>query len=373
LIYEGVDFTDIKSVNDRLSSGIPFKVISPLFILVISYTGTSCIPGITAAGQNKDLIKYTSPADAEFLNYGHCTCIDHVPVTPEGIPTPAIITKAALDLANIPFLIIDAGSIVKPGVPYISFDLKPGDDIRSGAALDESYVEKGVRYGEALGHQLSKISRTVIIGESIPGGTTTALGVLVALGIDAWSKVSSSLPESPHSLKNKVVQEGLTKAGIQFGDFENEPLRAITAVGDPMIPAVTGLACGISDSGSNVMLSGGTQMTAVLAVIKAMNRPLDRLCIGTTSYVAHDPSSDIRSISKEISPNLPIYAIDLHFDESKKPGLQTFARGFVKDGAGAGGVSIIAMLKSAGSLTAHSILKSVERQYDSLLLHHQTL
>lgn len=371
MIYEGIEYSDIESINNPQSLQIPLTVNSPLFILVISYTNTSRIPGITAAGQNEDLIKYTSPADAEFLNYGHCKCLNTVPVTPDGIPTPAIITKTALDLANIPFLIIDAGSLVKPDVPYISFDLKPGNDIRSGMALDESYVEKGMRYGEALGRQLAKLSKMVIIGESIPGGTTTALGVLVALGIDAWSKVSSSLPESPHSLKNKVVEEGLTKAGIPFGGFEHEPVKAIAAIGDPMIPVVTGLACGIGGSGSNVILGGGTQMTAVLAVIKAMDRSLGNLCIGTTSYVAQDPLSDIQSIARDISPNFPIYAVDLHLDESEKPGLQAFARGFVKDGAGAGGVSAVAMLKSAGSLTGDSILRSVERQYDKLLLDQQ--
>jgi uncharacterized protein (TIGR00303 family) len=206
----------------------------------------------------------------------------------------------------------------------------------------------------------------VIIGESIPGGTTTALGVLVALGIDAWSKVSSSLTKNPHTLKNRVVKQGMANAGIHFGSFKNDPARAIATLGDPMIPVVAGLACGVSGSGSNVMLAGGTQMTAIVAVISAMKRALGNICIGTTCYVANDPYSDIQGIAKEIYSDLPICAIDLHFDDSERPGLNAFANGFVKDGAGAGGVSIIAMLMGKGSLTGTSILRSIEMEYDKL-------
>ena len=371
LKYDGVDYPDLKSINQDQTFKIPLSTSNPLFALVISYTYTSLIPGITAAGQNENLIKYTSPADAEFLNYGHCKCLDSVPVTPDGMPTPAIITKTALDLSNIPFFIINAGSLVKPQVPCISFDMNPGNDIRTGNAVDESYIKKGLEYGEAFGRELAKLSKMVIIGESIPGGTTTALGVLIALGIDAWSKVSSSLTKNPHSLKNRIVKEGMAKAGIPFGSFRNDPIRAIAAVGDPMIPVVAGLACGISSSGSNVMLAGGTQMTAIVAVISAMNRALGNICIGTTCYVANDPDSDIQGIANEICSDFPICAIDLHFDDSERPGLKAFANGFVKDGAGAGGVSILAMLKSRGSLTGTSLLRSIEIEYDKLMRKQQ--
>jgi uncharacterized protein (TIGR00303 family) len=366
LKYDGVDYPDLRSVTQDQTCDISLSTNNPLFALAISYTSTSLIPGITAAGQNKDLIKYTSPADAEFLNYGHCKCLDTVPVTPEGMPTPAIITKTALDLSKLPFLIINAGSVVKPQVPHVSFDMNSGNDIRTGKAVDETCVRMGLSHGESFGRELAKLSKMVIIGESIPGGTTTALGVLIALGIDAWSKVSSSLTKNPHALKNKVVEEGMTKAGISFGGFKNDPVKAIAAVGDPMMPVVTGLTCGISGSGSKVMLAGGTQMTAIVATISAMNRALENICIGTTCYVADDPYSDIHGIANEISSDIPIYAVDLHFDESERPGLRAFAKGFVKDGAGAGGVSILAMLKSRGSLTGTSILRSIELEYDSL-------
>ena len=39
------------------------------FALVISYTETCEIPGITIAGADKEFLKFTSPADAEYLTY----------------------------------------------------------------------------------------------------------------------------------------------------------------------------------------------------------------------------------------------------------------------------------------------------------------
>ena len=114
------------------------------------------------------------------------------------------------------------------------------------------------------------------------------------------------------------------------------------------------------------MLAGGTQMTAVIAVIRAMNRSLENISIGTTRYVAEDPSSDMRGIVSEICSDFPVYAADLHFEDSRRLGLRAFTDGFVKDGAGAGGTSILAMLKSSGSLTGDTILRSVETEYDLL-------
>ena len=54
------------------------------FSLVISYTETCEIPGITIAGADKEFLKFTSPADAEYLCYGKCKCIDSIPMSPDG-------------------------------------------------------------------------------------------------------------------------------------------------------------------------------------------------------------------------------------------------------------------------------------------------
>src|SRR5438105_484402 len=107
----------------------------PTFVCTISYTATSEIPGLTIAGAEPDLVKYTPAADAEFLLNGHCTCIPSVPATPDGKPTPAVITRAALRLSGMPALIVDAGSKLKPQIPYVSFGLDSGGNITRENAM----------------------------------------------------------------------------------------------------------------------------------------------------------------------------------------------------------------------------------------------
>ena len=80
-------------------------------------------------------------------------------------------------------------------------------------------MEEVIERAKVLGEQMAKASDYLVIGESIPGGTTTALGVLTALGVDAEGKVSSTLPQNPHSLKSEVVKSGLKAAGEKFGSL----------------------------------------------------------------------------------------------------------------------------------------------------------
>lgn len=336
-----------------------FSAKRPFFACVISHTGTSEIPGLTVAGANPDLVKYTSPADAEFLHYGYCKCIPAVPATPDGKPTPAVITRSALELGGIPFLVVEAGTKVKPDIPCISLGVKPGGNIAQENAVGISDVKRALEMGHATGKQLARSSDLVVVGESIPGGTTTALAVLSALGVDARFRVSSSMPENPHSLKNRVVESALARAGISA---PVTALEAVSLVGDPMMPAVAGIAAGALEAGCKVMLAGGTQMAAVLAVMKGLGLPLDNVCVGTTTYVANDRSADLAGLVRQVSPKVPVLACDLRLDKSRKPGLQAFAKGFVKEGVGAGGSSIACMLKTRKN--AKKLLQEIERQYE---------
>ncbi len=327
---------------------------------VISHTETSEIPGLTVAGANPELVKYTAPADSEFLYYGRCKCIAGVPATPDGKPTPALITRAALKSAGIPLLVVEAGTKVKPSIPCIPLGIRPGKNITREDAMTMPDVEKTFDYCSMVGRELAKASDLVVVGESIPGGTTTALAVLSALGIDARFKVSSSMPENPHQLKNQVVASALQRAGGIRSAFE-----AVSLVGDPMMPAVAGIASGVMDAGSKVLLAGGTQMTAILAILKDMGSRMDNICIGTTTYVARDPSSDLEGLARSISPDVPVFSCDLHLDQSKKPGLQAFARGFVKEGVGAGGAAISAMLKTGGRIDGKMMMAFIEQEYEA--------
>jgi len=174
----------------------------PLFICTVGTTETAKIPGISAAGKYPELTDCTPPADVELLLLGRCKCIPGVPVTPEGIPTPALITMSALKLAGIPALVASGGLKINPHVPFLDLGGSPGRDIRTGKAMDN--VEEVMKRAEVAGENLAKTADYLVVGESIPGGTTTALGVLLAMGIDAREKVSSSMPGNPHELKIKT-------------------------------------------------------------------------------------------------------------------------------------------------------------------------
>ena len=345
--------------NDLLS----FKSNKSSFILAISYTETSTIPGLTVAGANTELLKYTPAADAEYIYYGKCKCIDTIPATPDGKPTPAIISKTALDLSNIPMSIVDSGSKVKPILPYVSINSEFGKNIIQEPGLGLDKVKNNYEMGKTLGKELAKVNETVIIGESIPGGTTTALGVLQALGIDGYDMVSSSMPDNPNDLKNKVIEKALSRSNMRSGDCSNDPFRAISNLGDPLMPTVVGLAEEIISREKKIILAGGTQMCCILALLKSLDIKLrDNICIGTTTYIINDKKSDIVGLMNNISHEVPIFYIDLLLENSTKKGLRSYSEGFVKEGAGAGGSSIAAFLNN-DYLTKEQFLYKIEENY----------
>ena len=60
-----------------------------------------------------------------------------------------------------------------------------------------------------LGRIMSQNTDCLVIGECIPGGTTTALTVLRAFGLEC--NVSSSMQNNPLDLKNKIVLDALKR------------------------------------------------------------------------------------------------------------------------------------------------------------------
>ncbi len=335
----------------------------PLFVCVIGVTETAKIPSISAAGKYPELTDYTPPADVELLLLGKCKCVQGVPVTPEGIPTPALITMAALRLADIPALAVSSGLKIKPHVPFLDLGGSPGRDIRTGKAVDN--VKEVMERAKIAGENLAKTADYLVIGESIPGGTTTALGILLAMGVDAKGKVSSSMPGNPHELKIKTVEAGLKASSIEFGALADDPIKAISCVGDPMVPAFAGLVIGAADK-VPVLMAGGTQMGAVIAVINALKPDvLDNAAVGTTRWIIADKTADLKGIVTQVA-DIPIMAANLNFSRSRFEGLRAYEAGMVKEGVGAGGASMAAILKSEGSITKEVLLKEIEKNYNQL-------
>ena len=324
------------------------------FALVISHTDTSEIPGITVAGANSEMMKFTPPADAEFLHYGSCLCIDEIPMTPNGKPTPALLTKVALESASIPHLVINAGSKIIPKLPYIATDLPSGKNISKEPALSDEDVAHAVDFGRIVGRTLASLTDCLVIGESLPGGTTTALATLKGLGYNA--KVSSSSPENPSDLKNSITDQAISRL------TNKAPFSIVANMGDPMIPFVAGMISTASCV-SKVLLAGGTQMAAVLAFAKTLGYHNSSVAIGTTSYVIDDKSANFLEIIKQID-DIPVISIDPKLSESKIPGLRAFSEGFAKEGVGAGGSIISAILRA--KLTTNQLLQNIESEYNRI-------
>lgn len=322
-----------------------------LFSLVISYTETCEIPGITIAGADQEAIKYTPAADAEFLHYGFCKSIDKIPMTPDGKPTPAILTKVALESSSIPHVTINAGSKIQPKLPFFHLDIESGKNISQYPALESSSVTKAVDYGRIVGRTLASLTNCLLIGESIPGGTTTALAVMRKFGLDA--KVSSSIPKNPVELKNKIVEDAVKR-------FDSEdPYTIISNLGDPMIPVVAGMLSSASEI-TNVVLCGGTQMAAVLAFAKKIGFNENNTAIGTTCYITNDKTANFLQIVSQIT-DIPVLVINPKLENSKFEGIRAFSQGFAKEGVGAGGSMIASILKTGTN--SQKLLELIEKEY----------
>ena len=316
----------------------------PVFLITIGTTETSLIDGISGAGPSAELTEYTPASDVEFMVLGEVRCCEAPAETVVGdaaAPTPARLTKASLQLSEMPFVVIDAGSKIKPEVEYVSFGKEYGRDIRTGkGVLNPLEIFENAK---DLGAELSRRHEMLVIGESIAAGTTTALGVLRALGYDANEKVSGSMPHNPHDMKTKVVDEGLKNAGLDPKKDDIDAIQAIGAVGDPTLPAIAGIVLG---SDIPIILAGGTQMAAVCAIIKSVQPNFDfsRINLATTVYVAGDETADLFGILKQIDDSITVNIVDPRFEESEHEGLKNYLKGFVKEGAGAGGAMYTAIV-----------------------------
>lgn len=352
-----------KKMGERYIENLTGK--NPLFLCVIANTETGKIPGISAAGANPKLTDYTPAADMEYLYFKKCKTIEKVPLSPDGIPTPALITKAALDLSSISIFPVIGGLNVYPKTPFIEFGGERGGDISNAKAVKN--VEKVFDLSQKFGEELRKFIDYVVLGESIAGGTTTALGVLTALGIDAKNKISSSLAVNPINLKYQIVKRGLKACNADPGDFKNFPLKAIENLGDPMQPVLSGIAIGAAKY-IPVILAGGTQMAAILGIINSLSsKVINNIMIGTTKWIIQDKSSDIIGIINQINPDIPVLAANFNFNNMEYDGLKAYENGMVKEGVGAGGVTIAALLKKQGELSIKKITQRIELDYSELI------
>jgi uncharacterized protein (TIGR00303 family) len=329
-------------------------------VLVLGSTDTATIPGITAAGETPKAVYHTPAADAEIVHFGAPRCSPVVPISPSGCPTPAVVTRAVRDLVEFPVRYVDAG-ITKPcGAPLIDRAIPPGKDIRSPVALPEA--DKIIDTATTLGTELA--DDHLLLGESIPGGTTTALGTLRALG-ESFG-VSSSLETNPLSLKETTVATGLTASDISPGDAAQTPSLALKTMGDPVLATLFGLAKGALTTDTELTLCGGTQMIAVGALLRHA-AVSDSLTIATTIFLATDPSSDIEQAANDLGISLEIS--DPAFTQTADPVFSQYASGMAKEGVAMGGALWIANTQSIQTATLHD---QIMKRYTSLQQTHES-
>ena len=300
----------------------------PLFIGILANTMLSTVPGLSGAGPNPMGALLVPVLDAELIWQGIITSSDATPNTPTGCPTPASITRAVLEHTGVSPLFIDAGLVHRPTVPVLDLHGQAGGDPRDGPAVPDAQrlYDEGVRIGKLL-----SAYDLLVVGECVPGGTTTALCVLRSLGYDA--KVSSASVKSPDSMKEEVCSAVTRRIGRTLSD----PMDIVRETGDPMIAVAAGLAEGFPGT---LVLAGGTQMLAVAAVIKGLGKPIPEVV--TTVYVRDDRAASCDKTAQDIG--VPITYVDPGFGEIGHSGLVRYCIGEVKEGMGCGGAMMLAAL-----------------------------
>lgn len=332
-----------------------YRGCRPGLACVLGFTETGLLPGISAAGATPADRRLTAIADAEFL-YNGPQRNPKYPLPPLNAgASPVYISRAVVEATKMPVYIFNAGLPQAPSVPAIDLGGTEARCVTTGNALTLATVkhlfDRGLKWGDRLSLEINQASNAsngyLIFGECVVGGTTTALSVLMGLGIAAAGKVNSSHPSCNHAQKLEVVAQGLQRSGLDVGS-EIDPLRVVAAVGDPMQVAVAGMAIAASGH-TGVMLAGGTQMLAVYALIEAIAqtyhlpwRP-ENIVVGTTRWVAEDPTGDTVGLASSIG-TVPLIATQLSFANSRYPQLQAYERGFVKEGVAAGASAIAAHL-----------------------------
>jgi uncharacterized protein (TIGR00303 family) len=303
---------------------------NPVFCSILGNTLLSTVPGVSGAGPAPDKTLLTPILDAELITRGEITSMPVRPDTPTGCPTPAAITRAVMEMTGIPALFINAGLAHTPTVPCLDLYGRPGADPRYGDAVPGAgYL---IRRGEWTGIFLGRYSDLLVLGECVPGGTTTALCVLRALGYEA--RVSSSYAENPVGIKEEICSEvsaRLTREGVR------DPIGVLRAAGDPMMAVASGIARSYPGT---LLLAGGTQMLAVAALLKAQECPLPRIV--TTCYVRDDPTANFEKTAAAIGASVTY--IDPAFGDLGHAGLARYCIGEVKEGMGAGGAMFLAYL-----------------------------
>ena len=351
-------------------------------VVLLAATATAEVPGISAAGATPESRRQTAAADAELLLLGPAGPRPHaLPPLPAGV-SPALISHVVLRELKLTPLVIDLGCAVPPAIPHLrpgrGAGAGPSRHLCGGDAMDAGRVVELLRLGGRWGRSMARRSppRPLLVAECVPGGTTTAQAVLTGLGVEAAGLVSGSLRQPAHELKAALVAEGLAAAGLTgpLPEVETDGERVVAAVGDPMQPLAAGLVMAAAEAGIPVLLAGGSQMAAVMALALALapipvrHRIASLVALGTTSWVAGEAGSDLSLLLERIGERWGVsplaFSAGLRFPDPIHPALSCYERGYVKEGVGAGGLALLWQLSGR---TPHQLARACDLSCRELL------
>ncbi|MGC6483136.1 MAG: nicotinate-nucleotide--dimethylbenzimidazole phosphoribosyltransferase [Synechococcus sp.] len=355
------------------------RTVLPDVLVVLAGTRTAEIEGISAAGSTAEARRYTAIADAELLLHGpsHLPCWP-LPPLPAGV-SPALISWVAVQALGLTPQVAALGLPQSPPFTHLRMEsphLGPSACLRTGRAMAVSRVQHLWNQGYRLG---SALRRPLVLAECVPGGTTTAQAVLQGLGVPVHDLVSGSALHPPLLLKRRLVDEGLAAAALPA--LAN-PLAVVAAVGDPFQAFAAGVVLGAVKAQQPVMLAGGSQMLAVIALVLSRcaageHSAIARwLMVGTTAWLAAERlEASTKALNRPAFPQVldrleaqfqvPLLALacGLHFQNSRHPQLRAYEQGYVKEGVGAGGLALLAQLRGVPLL---QLQRACDRAMDAL-------
>ena len=314
------------------------------FMLSLSNTQTANIEGITQAGI-PGMIHLTPTLDSEFVCTGEVRSLDNIAETPKGVPTPALITRGVHLLSPYGRIeLLDLGLEVKPKISYFkihSFDIKPSGNIAKGANINaQELFEKGVDFGQSYQCQ----DEYLILGESVPSGTTTAMATALGLRYKVDECFSSSFREVPNSIRKNTLKLALSNI-----NNKNDIFATLSKVGDNMLIFNAGFILGLNNR-VPLVLAGGTQMACVLLIVDKVLQLMggtietSNLALCTTKWVAEDKNSDIQTLLNLPKFSINAYYTDFDFSLTQHPALKLYDKGEAKEGVGAGGALMYGFL-----------------------------
>ena len=327
------------------------------FMLALSNTKTASIEGITQAGI-PGMIHLTPTLDSEFVCTGEVRSLENIAETPKGVPTPALITRGVHLLAPYGRVeLLNLGLEVAPKVQYFKvheFNIEPSQSIAKGANINaQELFQKGIDFGQNYECK----DEYIILGESVPSGTTTAMATAIGLKHKVKEYFSSSFKDVPTD-----VRENTLKLALSHLAHKDDIFTVLSKVSDNMLIFNAGFILGLNNR-VPLVLAGGTQMVAVLLIVDRMLKLMggtmksSNLSLCTTKWIAEEKESDIKALLELLSLPINAYYADFDFSLTTHPALKLYDEGEAKEGVGAGGALMYGFLNG---LSKEQITKQVE-------------